>query len=284
MSSEEENKNETPQAGTKTVGRRGPWSKEDKIFIRQNYDSLTPEEIAKELRRDVDAVRKYMEQQGLISAYGIEEAKYIDLRKSKHWPNLVLQFNELELEQIVHHWDSMLEQFHDNVTHVEEIQIIDVITVGILGNRLLTSEQQQKKTIDEIDAAIRAERKKPLEERNTDYILNLEKQLANIYGGLETISREFRELLKQKNQMFDKLKATRDHRVQALENRHESMISWIRQLNDNPDLRKKLGLEMRKMALAVKEEYIRLSEYHKYADGMIDQPILCAENVKEDHK
>jgi hypothetical protein len=278
-----EQNNPSDVGASKPVGRRGPWSKEDRIFIRQNYDKLTPEELAAELRRDADAVRKYLEQQGLITAYGVEESKYIDLRKSKHWPNLVTQFNEEELVTVVHHWDSMLEQFHENTTHTEEIQILDVIKVDILGNRLLTSEQQQKKTIDDLDAAIRAERRKPLEDRNTDYILNLEKQIANIYAAVETISREFRELLKQKNAMLDKLKATRDHRVESLEKKHESLISWIRLINEDPNYRKKLGLEMRKMSLGVKEEFIRLSEYHKYADGTVDQPILCAETLKEDH-
>lgn len=265
------------------AGKRGPWSKEDRLFIRQNYAKLSPEKIGEHLNRDPEAIKKYLEQQAMLTAYGIETEKYLDIRQTRHWPILVSQFSETELDICVYHWDAILEQFNENIQHTEEIQVIDVIKIEVLSNRVLTAEKQQEKAIEELQTAIRAERKKPIAERNSEYILNMEKQVANLYAAIETISREYRDLLKQKNAMLDKLKATRDHRIQSLENKHESIINWFRELENNPTLRKKLGLEMEKSRLAAKEEYMRLSDWYTYADGMVDQPILCAETVKDDH-
>ena len=39
---------------------------------------------------------------------------------------------------------------------------------------------------------------------------------------------------------------------------------------------------MEKMRLAMEKEKGRLSDYHKYEDGLIDQPFLTPETVKDD--
>ena len=50
----------------------------------------------------------------------------------------------------------------------------------------------------------------------------------------------------------------------------------------NPEARHEMGVEMEKMRLATNAETERLSEYHKYEDGTIDQPLLTPDSVKED--
>jgi hypothetical protein len=44
---------------------------------------------------------------------------------------------------------------------------------------------------------------------------------------------------------------------------------------------KKYGIEMEKMRLAMKKEGERLSAFHQYEDGTIDQPFLTPDTVKE---
>ena len=43
-----------------------------------------------------------------------------------------------------------------------------------------------------------------------------------------------------------------------------------------------IGIEMEKMRHATNTEADRLSEYHKYEDGTIDQPFLTPDSVKDD--
>ena len=44
---------------------------------------------------------------------------------------------------------------------------------------------------------------------------------------------------------------------------------------------KKYGIEMEKMRMAMEKEKDRLSAYHKYEDGVVDQPFLTPDTVKE---
>ena len=42
-------------------------------------------------------------------------------------------------------------------------------------------------------------------------------------------------------------------------------------------------MEMEKMRLSMEKEKVRLSEYHKYEDGVVDQPFLTPDSVLEDN-
>jgi hypothetical protein len=49
----------------------------------------------------------------------------------------------------------------------------------------------------------------------------------------------------------------------------------------DPEILKQYGLEMEKMRMAMINEQKRLSQYHKYEDGQIDQPFLTPDTVIE---
>ena len=82
--------------------------------------------------------------------------------------------------------------------------------------------------------------------------------------------------------MLKDLKATREQRIKRLEDSKQTFIGWVRNLMSNPEVRREMGIEMEKMRLAADIEADRLTEYHKYEDGTIDQPFLTPDSVKED--
>jgi hypothetical protein len=49
----------------------------------------------------------------------------------------------------------------------------------------------------------------------------------------------------------------------------------------DPEKMKRYGIEMEKMRMAMKKEEERLSSFHKYEDGTVDQPFLSPETVKD---
>ena len=53
-------------------------------------------------------------------------------------------------------------------------------------------------------------------------------------------------------------------------------------LIDDPEFSRGLGVAMEKMRMSSENEKARLSEYHQYEDGGIDQPFLTPETVKDD--
>lgn len=49
----------------------------------------------------------------------------------------------------------------------------------------------------------------------------------------------------------------------------------------DPEIMKRYGIEMEKMRMAMEKEKERLGEYHKYEDGVVDQPFLTPDTVKD---
>jgi hypothetical protein len=49
----------------------------------------------------------------------------------------------------------------------------------------------------------------------------------------------------------------------------------------DPETLKRYGIEMEKMRLAMLKEKERLSQFHQYEDGQIDQPFLTPDTVIE---
>jgi len=49
----------------------------------------------------------------------------------------------------------------------------------------------------------------------------------------------------------------------------------------DPDRMKRYGVEMEKMRAAMKNEEERLSQFHSYDDGTIDQPFLTPDTVQD---
>ena len=81
--------------------------------------------------------------------------------------------------------------------------------------------------------------------------------------------------------MLKDLKATREQRIKRLEDSKQTFIGWVRNLMTNHEVRHEIGTEMEKMRLATNKEAERLSEYHQYEDGTVDQPFLTPDSVKE---
>ena len=269
-----------------TINRSGPMSAQDKEYIRSNYTLMTAKEIANQLQRNPKAILKFLKAEGLIdSAKRISSISTIeyDLRKTPHWDQLKKQFAPEELESFMYHWNNTIKQFRDDVTHLEELQIIGMIKIEVLMNRLLIQERQTQLRIAEVEKQIHEERLKAIEYKDPETLEMLEATMSHLYGAKDSIGKEYREMASRLEKMMVNLKGTRDQRLQEVESSKDTMVGWIKMLMQQPELRKKIGMAMEKMRIAMKVEYERLSDYHQYIDGSVDQPILTAETVKEDH-
>lgn len=266
-----------------TSGQKaGPWSKEDKAYIAKQAGKLSPEDIAINLKRNPEAVKNYMGKQGLLKYYTKNDIKIFEsvssIEESHHWPILCQKFTPAELESFKYHWKNMVKQFKDDIFHTEELQIIDVITLDILLDRKLIEAQKTKDQIDYLEKEIIKEKKKqPID---ADKIGNYQKELAGWYATTEAMTKDYTVLLKEKQSLLQKLKGTREQRIKDIDSSKTSFSGWMKELLENNQLRIDLGIKIEKMRLATKVEYERLSEFHKYEDGEVDQMVLNAENVK----
>lgn len=269
-----------------TINKAGPMSALDKEYIESNYKFLTVKEIALNIGRNPLTIKDYLKKKGLLEqtrkASASSNVEY-DIRKTPHWEQLKSQFSSEELETLLYHWNNTIKQFRDDVTHLEEMQVIDMIRVDILMNRLLTHEHTNNLKIAELENELAFERDKPIEFRDNEVIRLKEDTLNGMYASKDSIGKEYRDMSARKEKMMLNLKGTRDQRLQEVESSKDTMVGWIKSLIQQPELKKKLGLDMEKQRAAKNISLEMFSDYHKYSDGTVDQPVLTSDTVKEDN-
>ncbi|HCK15346.1 TPA: hypothetical protein DHW51_14585 [Candidatus Poribacteria bacterium] len=260
--------------------RKGRLSKDETQFITDNADNMGPEEIATALDRDPASIAMFIKRKLRLGLSEEEEVAY-SLEDRPYWSELKQQFTTEELDLVKYHWSRIIAQFRDDVFPTEEMQVVDVIKIEMLMNRSL---KQNKETIDQInllEKLLIQERDVELEHRDRDYIMNLERQAATLRASQESLNRDYRDLQTKKSSMLKEMKGTREQRIKRLEDSKQSFTGWIAHLIQHPNMVKKYGLEMERMRMAMTAEKERLSAFHKYDDGQVDQPFLTPETARE---
>lgn len=261
--------------------KKGRFSVDEMNFIEANAEVLSPEAIALTLDRDSESIHEWIAKRVGFNASQKKEAAVANELKSKpYYKELSNQFTQEELEMFQFHFKKMWSQFKDDVFHTEEMQIIDTIKLEILMNRILRSQHQNQKDIIDVERMIEQEKRSEREARDTELIVNLERQVAILRAAQETLSRDYKDLQARKATMLKDLKGTREQRIKAIEDSKQTFASLVLQIATNEDFRNKIGKEMEKMRLATEKEKERLSEYTSYNDGKVDQPFLTPETVK----
>jgi hypothetical protein len=260
--------------------KRGPWSKEEKQYIAEKCSTMTALEIAGHLQRNSDAVVKYIKENHANSFTETARGAEYDIKRSPVWYDLERQFTKEELNMFLFHWGRIISQFRDDVYPTEEMQVIDTIKLEILMNRCLSQQQGCMNDIRALEKQLLWERGQ--DPKNVAEIGNLERQISILRAAQESINSDFKDMLNRKNGILKEMKATRDARIKHLESNKHNFLSIIRRIVEDREFRSRIGKDMEKMRLATNVEYERLSEYHQYVDGTLDQPILTPENLLED--
>lgn len=259
--------------------KKGRISKEEDEFIQEYMETLSAQEIAKTLNRNPESVEEYIKKKYSVGATVEEQAEY-SLKDRPYYYELKSQFDDDELELFGYHWKRIVGQFNNDVLPTEEMQIIDVIKIDLMMNRCLKTNKDNIRAINRIEIEI--ENEFLAEDKDLDMILNLERQVGALRASQEALNKDYRELQAKKSSMLKEMKGTREQRIKRLEDAKESFGSWVASLLQNPDRMRAFGIEMEKMRLAMLQEKKRLSQFHKYEDGMVDQPFLNHESVFED--
>jgi hypothetical protein len=260
--------------------KKGRFSVEEMSYIEANAEVLSIEQISQQLDRDPESVREWISKKIGFSAKQKQEAAVANELKTKpYYRELKHQFNEDELEMFEFHFKKMWSQFKDDVFHTEEMQIIDTIKLEILMNRILRSQQENQNEISTYERLVQEEKAVDKDQRDMEYIIQLERQVAVLRASQETLSRDYKDLQTRKATMLKDLKGTREQRIKAIEDSRETFAALVKQIATDSEFRTRIGLEMEKMRLAMHHEKEKLSEYHRYEDGTIDQPFLTSETL-----
>lgn len=263
--------------------RSGPFSKEEKQFIIDNCKSLSAEEIAKSLRRNIETVKRYIHttlgETANVSMPAVYSAQQ-SLKNSPVWKELKNQFTEDELNTFLYHWSRLIAQFDEDVYPTEELQIIEYIRTLILTNRVLTRHKKNLDELESLEKELGYELQLDMEEQDQAKIAGLRTLINALRAAQDQNLKDYKDLIDKKSKQEASLKGTREQRVKDIEQRGVTLTGLMKELTLNKEFREKVGIEMEKMRLAAEAEVLRLSELHKYVDGSYDIPFLTPETVK----
>ena len=262
--------------------KKGRFSVDEMSFIEAQAEVLSPDQIAEKLDRDPASIRDWIEKNVGFSASQKKEAAVANELKAKpYYRELSNQFSAEELEMFEFHFKKMWSQFKDDVFHTEEMQIIDTIKLEILMNRILKSQMDNQQEVLVNERLVQDEKARDKDQRDMDLIINMERQIAILRASQETLSKDYKDLQARKATMLKDLKGTREQRIKAIEDSKLTFAALVKKIATDPSYRNYIGIEMEKMRLATEKEKERLSEYSNYEDGIVDQPFLTSETVKE---
>ena len=262
--------------------KKGRFSITEMEFIEANAEVLSPESIAEKLDRDPDSIREWISKKIGFSVKQKKEAAVANELKTKpYYRELNQQFSADELEMFEFHFKKMWSQFKDDVFHTEEMQIIDTIKLELLMNRILKSQQETTEQIKTYERLVQEEKAADRDQRDVDYIMNLERQVAILRASQETLSKDYKDLQTRKATMLKDLKGTREQRIKAIEDSKQTFASFVTQIATDEHFRLKIGKDMEKMRLAMENEKERLSDYHSYLDGSVDRPFLTPDTAED---
>ena len=267
------------------MGKRGKFSEEEINFVKQNAHEKSIEDLARYLDRNPKTIKKLVDSLNLshrdMSPDEYDKASLKNRLYSKeYWPEVNRQFTPGEIDYFVAIWIQLIQQFREDVLPTEELQIKQLITTEILMNRCMVERKRNLEEVERLDSILIEEYARPLGERNTDRIMNLEQQMSLVRGAQSTHTTEYTKLSKEYKDLAKDLKATRDQRLQRIEDGKTSWIGLIRMLEDEI-MREREGLDMEIMSASADKSLQELGEYHTYDDGTVDRPMLTPEIVLE---
>jgi hypothetical protein len=260
----------------------GRLSKEEWEFIEANADGLSPEAIAHTLERSVESIEKHLAKIGkaVDKSEGFAVQAEYDIKSRPYWKELKAQFSDDELDLFLYHWKEIVAQFRKDVLATEELQVVDLIKLEVLMNRALREQQDSMLRVKQLEVEVEVEKRKSSNDQDKEYLFNLERQIASLRAAKESLSREFKDLQTKKAGLYKDLKATREQRIEKLENNKQTLASLVNKILRDPDFYEKEGKAIEKMRLAMEKEKERLSDYHTYDDGTVDMPFLTPDTVK----
>jgi hypothetical protein len=256
--------------------RKGRWTEAEKEYINKSLTHKSPEQIAAELRRPLEAVLDYKDKFWAISKKEIKD----DLRATPEWAQLKEELFDYEINRFEFRYAEIMDQFSDEVLATEKTQIFQLIRIEILMGRNLKEKKRAIETIDILHKELmKLRRASTGSEEDKVRIMYLEDQIRSVDMSAGAKSSEYLNMQKQHESILKNLKGTRDQRIQNAESRKKKWLDIIQSLEEK-EYKDNEGKYLALMKKATEKEMRRLSEIHDYGMGTVDKPILTADTVE----
>lgn len=254
--------------------KSGPILQSEIDFCKLNMKTMSPLEIAEKLGRNPDTITK------LISSLDITSAKndFLDLKKREDFKILTQQFTEDEILLARSHWNSIVAQLDGNILYTESLTLMNAIKFEILSNRILIDQQKVEKEISRLEKVKEdLMNEDPIDQNRID---SIDSQIASYCAAQVANNKEFRECSTKLRDCIKELKGNRNERITRIQDAKVSFAGLMRQIIEDPKMKRECGTYIEKMRLAMENEVKRLGSPHQYINNEIDLPLLNLDTLK----
>ncbi len=262
--------------------KRGNLSTTEMAFINDNIKKHSIAEIAKTLNRGLDPIKRYIRNGEILKVQREKgDDKLLLMLHARHyWRELVKQFSKIELEFFEYRWIDYFKQFSEDLTSSEETTMVELIRISILINRIMRDKQDIGERVHSLQDLIDVEMKRPEDKIRTELVGNMQTQIAGYLASRGSFIKEYDLLTTKMERLAVSLKGDRKQRKQKADDSTTSFAGYCRFL-DEEGVKDREGTQMATMSVAGDKAREKLSEFHEYADGIVDVPVLNSETVKE---
>lgn len=260
--------------------KRGNLSTEEMKFINNNLKKMSLQDIAKTMNRTVGPIKKYVRDKEILKVKrdASDDKLLIMLHARHYWRELSHQFSKVELEFFEYRWMDYFKQFSEDVTSTEETQMVELIRISILINRIMTDKQNINDRVNNLQDLIDIEMSKPADKVNTELVGNMQTQIAGYLATRGAFGKEYNELTDKMGKFTKDLKGDRLARKRKADDSTTSFAGFCRFL-DEEGMKDREGMQMAVVSRAGDKARKKLSAFHEYSDQTVDQPLLSAGTI-----
>lgn len=264
--------------------RRGRFTAKDGEYLRANATKMSVEDMAAHLKRDPATVAEWLSKRGIKNSafYDTDEDRARikgELVSEPFWLNVREQFTEREQQYFVSQYCEHIVQMEKlaSVEYTEKMQLMHLIRNEIIMDRVLTRQKRAHTQAVEADSKLEelADKTGPDAEVQKKRLREIIQQCEYMFS---SFTKEQKEIQDKINQLRRELKMTREQRVKDFNSVTKDFEGLVKKLNDHK-FRADEGKELAVFRAAMEVERARLSEWHEYADGKKDIPLLTPEVI-----
>jgi hypothetical protein len=269
--------------------KRGKLHQSEEKFIKENLFDMSIEDIANALNRTTAPVKRYIRDNNLQHSEVVTDDEFQRkamlnrLYKRNYYGELKNMLTASELGRFEEDWIEVILQFRDDIVYTEEVQLKQWILLQILADRSMKARKNAMEEEGRLNKLIDEQEALPEDTRDNILLNSLHQQVGFTRDGMIAFTREHSQILDKIKDIEKSLKATRDARVKRIEDSKTTWLGYLRMMEDVQN-RKDGGDDAEIKRIAKEKEKERLSQWHKYEDGVVDQPFLTPETVKNERE
>lgn len=259
----------------------GNLSEAERRYIIDYHKKISIEQIAEELNRTPELIKRHLMQKGLYVEKTTDEIEQENRLKMvlynlAYWPTIINSYDDEEITLYEENWLSIVKQLNEDVTYTEHLYIQDWIILILERHRILTQKKVQMQEMRELKLKI-----KELETSDNPEDLQMASGLKNamamMEGAKDVHVSNLEKLQKEIKYISAKVKTDRENRRQV-ETSADTYWGYVALLEDekyrgDESYKAEIGRIAREKATG------DLMELTNYEDGTVDYPLLNADTM-----